>query len=466
MRSSSGVVRLACTLILSSLGLAAAFRAEQQDRPRQRRRGRRGAAAMVRDRAIQRFAVARPDLDVAGQEADEEASADDFGLAFESCNTRMQDSEVTLDDFKLNRSVLLSLFKPLDVVCQKNWWQDDDHGCDQEWARKISVEHFLRAALVGKGEEGVPTLYTPAAQEAAVRTMWELLPMLRDMPAPPKPTRPFMEALFRGIDVADSGSWGAAIGNLVASVVNRGFGDTLYRSKAVTTHPYSGVNEDEVRQYNTMTYEDEYGSQILALDIQHIPFSEKKSFVYNYPPGPGHIVAELERILQEFKLHESVVENFATAETWLRKLVILHPFTDSNGRAARVALNLVLLANGLPPAIMRKQDEDLTESPGALRNKICEGTVYGAAMFRQLPDLHQDLLQKVRSDLTCCTARDQASGRLFQRTLCLSVPRSIGCSRYSDLTFSQRYLDWTEDDRCGGHVFNEPESCWRSMLRW
>lgn len=71
----------------------------------------------------------------------------------------------------------------------------------------------------------------------------------------------------------------------------------------------------------------------------------------NYRKVPDLMAALIEDIRTQQKAHP--VELAAEAHY---KLVTVHPFVDGNGRTARLLMNLILIQNGYPPALIRKRD--------------------------------------------------------------------------------------------------------------
>ena len=64
-------------------------------------------------------------------------------------------------------------------------------------------------------------------------------------------------------------------------------------------------------------------------------------------------------LMDEFQLWLTGAHNLhpvAFAAEAHYKLVTIHPFVDGNGRTARLLMNLLLMINGYPPAIIRKRD--------------------------------------------------------------------------------------------------------------
>jgi Fic family protein len=71
----------------------------------------------------------------------------------------------------------------------------------------------------------------------------------------------------------------------------------------------------------------------------------------NYRKVPDMMTALVEEIRQMRKAHP--VELAAEAHY---RLVTIHPFVDGNGRTARLLMNLILMQNGYPPALIRTRD--------------------------------------------------------------------------------------------------------------
>ena len=100
-------------------------------------------------------------------------------------------------------------------------------------------------------------------------------------------------------------------------------------------------------------------------------FKNRNNYIYNYAgerydftPSEDTIDAMnslsnwLDNQLQAFKKgkHQKSIPEIAF-EYHLRFLTI-HPFLDGNGRTGRILMNLILIANGFPPVIIRTEEKD------------------------------------------------------------------------------------------------------------
>lgn len=72
-------------------------------------------------------------------------------------------------------------------------------------------------------------------------------------------------------------------------------------------------------------------------------------------PNPVKVPDLMERLVRDIRSAENLHPVERAAEAHYR-LVTIHPFVDGNGRTARLLMNLVLLQNGYPPALVRKRD--------------------------------------------------------------------------------------------------------------
>lgn len=97
------------------------------------------------------------------------------------------------------------------------------------------------------------------------------------------------------------------------------------------------------------------------------------------------LMAEFQRWLRsKNKLHPA---QFAADAHF--KLVSIHPFTDGNGRTARLLMNLLLMQEGYPPALIKKEDR-LTYI-----NSIEKGQLTG-----EMDDYYKIIYQSINTSLT------------------------------------------------------------------
>lgn len=82
------------------------------------------------------------------------------------------------------------------------------------------------------------------------------------------------------------------------------------------------------------------------------------------PPNFAKVPALVDNFLQDLK--KTRAHPIQKAAHLHHRLVEIHPFTDGNGRVARLLTNLFLIRNGYPPIVLRK--EDRTKYYGHLRS--------------------------------------------------------------------------------------------------
>jgi Fic family protein len=74
------------------------------------------------------------------------------------------------------------------------------------------------------------------------------------------------------------------------------------------------------------------------------------------PPNPLKVPDLMEELLEWTISNPLELHPILLATAFHHRFVYIHPFIDGNGRTARLSYNLMLMANGYPPAIILKQD--------------------------------------------------------------------------------------------------------------
>lgn len=72
-------------------------------------------------------------------------------------------------------------------------------------------------------------------------------------------------------------------------------------------------------------------------------------------PNPARVPDHMQKFAQ-WLISESDMHPIEFAAEAHYRLVTIHPFTDGNGRTARLLMNLILMQHGYPPALIRKRD--------------------------------------------------------------------------------------------------------------
>lgn len=93
------------------------------------------------------------------------------------------------------------------------------------------------------------------------------------------------------------------------------------------------------------------------------------------PPNANKVSDLLDELIEFINTNPLGLNDIELASVFHHKLVWIHPFFDGNGRTVRLAMNLLLMRCGFPPAIILKNDrkkyyEALNQANGGNYQKI------------------------------------------------------------------------------------------------
>jgi len=105
------------------------------------------------------------------------------------------------------------------------------------------------------------------------------------------------------------------------------------------------------------------------------------------PPPPHHVPFKMRDLVGWLELQQETHPAKIAADLHFR-FVAIHPFIDGNGRTARLLMNLVLMQNGFPLAIIKMED----------RNKYIDA-INEATVTGDLTDFYQVIFSAVERSL-------------------------------------------------------------------
>src|SRR5690606_26384751 len=94
-----------------------------------------------------------------------------------------------------------------------------------------------------------------------------------------------------------------------------------------------GINNENAGTYRNV--------QVLISGAKHIP------------PQPYLVAKEMESLFLWYDENRQKLHPIELSAEMHERLVTIHPFIDGNGRTARLLMNLILLQNGFPIAILK-----------------------------------------------------------------------------------------------------------------
>ncbi|MBU2213212.1 MAG: Fic family protein [Patescibacteria group bacterium] len=96
------------------------------------------------------------------------------------------------------------------------------------------------------------------------------------------------------------------------------------------------------------------------------------------PPDAVDVPRQMKKLIEWLKTNEKKLHPVVLSAILHHKLVAIHPFFDGNGRTARLVMNVTLMRNGFPLAIILKTDRKKYYS---VLQKADSGTVEPLVLF-------------------------------------------------------------------------------------
>ena len=125
----------------------------------------------------------------------------------------------------------------------------------------------------------------------------------------------------------------------------------IYYLNEIVNDDYTLRSIDILSLHNLVlrTIEDDFAGRIRNAGVR----ISGANFV---PPNANKVSDLLDELIQFVNDNPLQLNDIELATIFHHKLVWIHPFFDGNGRTVRLAMNLLLLRKGFPPAIILKND--------------------------------------------------------------------------------------------------------------
>lgn len=153
--------------------------------------------------------------------------------------------------------------------------------------------------------------------------------------------------------------------------------EVINHEKAID-YLYSLVNPDytlrsidilNLHSYILKNIEDEYAGRLRNGGVRIVG----ANFT---PPSAKKVPNLIDELISFVNENELKVDDLVLATLFHHKLAWIHPFFDGNGRTVRLAMNLLLMRKGFPPAIILKNDrkkyyDALNQANNGNYHKLC-----------------------------------------------------------------------------------------------